>query len=120
MGIEVDFPIVSGRLFFTSLFFPKFGPDRRQDDVLETGWTQLHPVLSDRCAGRAEKPEARPQGRGRQEGGRDDQDEEVGRRKARGICETPSVRLALREPEPSALARRWLRWRTSGRTCVDC
>ena len=48
---------------------------------------QLHPVLSDRCAGRAAKSEARAEGRGCQEGGRLGQDEEVGRRKTRGWAE---------------------------------
>ena len=48
---------------------------------------QLHPVLSDRGAGRAEKPEARAEGPCRQEGRRGDQDEEVGRRKTRGWVE---------------------------------
>ena len=47
-------------------------------------WFQLHPVLSDRGAGRAEKPEARAEGLGRQEGGRGNQDEEVDWRKTRG------------------------------------
>merc|ERR1712024_280685 len=82
---------------------PEPGPDRRQDDILETGWTQLHPVLSDRGAGRAEKPEARAEGLSRQEGGRGYQDEEVDRRKTRGICEPPgeSVRLVHHEPGPA-------------------
>ena len=45
---------------------------------------QLHPVLSDCRAGRAEKPEARSEGRGGQEGRRHDQDEEVDWRQTRG------------------------------------
>merc|ERR1712117_813382 len=80
--------------------------DRRQDDFLETGRTQLHPVLSDCRAGRAEKPEAWSEGRGGQEGRRHHQDEEVDRRQTRGcqrlrrICEALNVRLTHREPEP--------------------
>merc|ERR1712178_116392 len=77
------------------------GPDRRQDDFLETGRTQLHSVLSDCRAGRAEKPEAWSEGRGGQEGRRHDQDEEVDRRQTRGICEALNVRLTHREPGPS-------------------
>merc|ERR1712018_1091164 len=93
--------------------------DRRQDDFLETGRTQLHPVLSDCRAGRAEKPEARSEGRGGQEGRRHGQDEEVGRRKTRGICEALNVRLTHREPGSSVSAR-WLRWHRGGRSDVDC
>merc|ERR1712241_988465 len=96
------------------------GPDRRQDDFLETGRTQLHPVLSDCRAGRAKKSEARSEGRGGQEGRRHDQDEEVDRRKARGICEALNVRLTHREPGLSD-SPQWLRWHSGGgRSDVDC
>merc|ERR1712154_690250 len=95
---------VSGRLHFTLLVvvLHEPEPDRRQDDFLETGRTQLHPVLPNCRAGRAEKPEARSEGRGGQEGRRHDQDEEVDRRQTRGLCEpsAKSVRLTHREPEP--------------------
>merc|ERR1711879_342693 len=95
------------------------GPDKRQDDILETGRTQLHGVLSDRRTGRAEKPEARSESRGRQEGRRHGEDEEVGRRQTRGICKALNVRLTHREPGYSVSAR-WLRWHRGGRSDVDC
>merc|ERR1712117_5445 len=109
---------LSGRLHFALLVvvLHEPGPDRRQDDFLETGRTQLHPVLSDCRAGRAEKSE----GRGGQEGRRHDQDEEVDRRQTRGICEALNVRLTHREPGPSD-SPQWLRWHSGGgRSEVDC
>merc|ERR1712117_681347 len=121
---------LSGRLHFALLVvvLHEPGPDRRQDDFLETGRTQLHPVLPNCRAGHAEKPEARSEGRGGQEGRRHDQDEEVDRRQTRGcqrlrrLCEpsAKSVRLTHREPGPSD-SPRWL-WRHSGggRSDVDC
>merc|ERR1711884_326812 len=124
---EVDCFTVSGRPHFTLLVvvLHERGPDRRQDDFLETGRTQLHPVLSDCRAGRAEKPEARSEGRGGQEGRWHDQDEEVDRRQTRGcqrlrrICEALNVRLTHREPGPSD-SPQWLWWQSGGRSEVDC
>merc|ERR1712241_1453106 len=117
----VDSFTVSGRLHFALLVvvLHEPEPDRRQDDFLETGRTQLHPVLSDCRAGRAEKPEAWSEGRGGQEGRRHDQDEEVDRRETRGICEALNVRLTHREPGSSD-SPQWLRWHSGGRSELDC
>merc|ERR1712066_445613 len=112
LKIELS-PFVAGRIKVLAVVLPE--PHRRQDDVLETSRTQLHPVLSDRGAGRAEEPEAGAEGRCRQEGGRADQDEEVDQWETRGcqrmrrICEpaAESLRLAHRQPESLRRARRW-------------
>merc|ERR1712066_73584 len=106
LKIELS-PFVADRIKVLAVVLPE--PHRRQDDVLETSRTQLHPVLSDRCAGRTEEPEAGAEGRCRQEGRRADQDEEVDQWETRGICEpaAESLRLAHRQPESPRRARRW-------------
>merc|ERR1712018_1118819 len=113
---------VVGRVKVLAAVLPETEPDRRQDDLLETGRTQLHPVLSDRGAGRAEEPEGGAEGRCRKEGRRDDQDEEVDQWETRGVCEpaAESLRLAHRQPETFHRARRWPQRRGGGHKFVDC